>query len=403
MKKTNCDSNYDVIILGAGASGLQCARTAAERNLRVLLIDHNARAGRKITVSGGGKANFTNLRMGKEFFFGSDVDFVEPCLDAFSPKMLQDFYVQHGLAYEEREHGQLFGLESAQRFVDALCLECEKLKCQFVFQYAIDEVRVENNYYIVECHHSETQEKAIYSGTSLVLALGSSAWPQVGASPLGLSLAKQFGHKIKPFTPALTTLLMPSNWALKHLSGISLPVTINIQGISLSEALLFTHTGVSGPAVLQASCYLHAENMHQGIEIDFLPHMQLEEFLDTPECGKLFLRNFVNRHMPERLADALLPEDIARRKIAELSRKARKQAHQCVHNYRLIPEKKGSMQKAEAALGGVYTQDVNAYSMESLLRDKLFIVGELLDVTGSLGGYNLHFAFASGYLAGLNV
>ncbi len=405
MENINADNIYDVIILGAGASGLQCALTASERKLRVLLLDHNTSAGRKIAVSGGGKANFTNLHMGSAYYHGEDVSFVEPCLDAFPPKKILDFYIKHGLLWEEREHGQLFGLHTAQKLVNAFCQDCEDLGCEFLYNHSIQSVHRTEDIFIIHCSDKDQKEKTFFA-KSLVLALGSPAWPQVGASSMGLALAAQFGHKTKPFQAALAPLIMPKSWELAHLSGIALPVRICIAGAHINEALLFTHNGISGPAVLQASCYfnevLHG-NTVQSFEIDFLPHLHLETFLDAPECAKLFLRNLVNRHMPERLADALLPEDIARRKIAELSRKSRQKAHQCVHNYKIFPLKKDTMSKAEAALGGVYTQDINAWSMESLLTKKLFITGELLDITGHLGGYNLHFAFASGYLAGLNV
>ncbi len=393
-------SSYDVIILGAGASGLLCALTAAQRHKKVLLVDHNSHAGKKITISGGGKANFTNLHMSTDFFFGQDVSFAEPALQAFEPKQLLDFLAKHGLAWEEREHGQLFGLGSAKEFVQILVEQCQRYGCDFLLGESLERVDFVQEKYVVQTDMHTVQ------GQSLVLALGSPAWAQIGASDAGLALAKQWGHKAQAFSPVLTALQMPASWALAGLSGISLPVTVRVQrrdGLgeyAHSEALLFTHTGLSGPAMLQASCHWQEG---QPIHIDFLPHMQLEEILDAPECGKLFVRTLVARHMPQRLADALLPEQWARRKIAELSRKVRQELHASVHNYTVIPQKKSGMAKAEAACGGVLVQDVNAWSMESLLQERLFIVGELLDITGQLGGYNLHWAFASGHLAGLNV
>ncbi len=400
MTIQNTPLTYDVIILGAGASGLMCAVTAAKRGRKVLLLDHNEHAGKKIAVSGGGKANFTNLHMSTDFFFGQDVSFAEPALEAFEPRRILDFFVKQGLAWEEREHGQLFGISSAKTFVQALVEQCQYYGCEFALGQSIKKVSFDQGQYAVQ--GSDT----VYKGQSLVLALGSPAWGQVGATSFGLELAAQWGHKARPFSAVLTSLHMPSSWPLAGLSGISLPVTVRVQRsdgqgeYSHSEALLFTHTGISGPAVLQASCHWQEG---QAIHIDFLPHMRLEEILDASECGKLFVRTLVARHMPQRLADALLPEEWARRKIAELPRKIRQSLHACVHDYQIIPQKKGGMHKAEAACGGVLVEDVNAWSMESLLQERLYIIGELLDVTGHLGGYNLHWAFASGYLAGLNL
>ncbi len=404
-KKRN--EQYDVLILGAGAAGLMCALTAAQRHRKVVLIDHNDEVGRKISISGGGKANFTNLHMSPDFFFGRDVAFTEPALESFVPDTLLQFMAKHGLTWEEREHGQLFGLAPARDFAYILREQCQRHGCEFLLGHTFSQVRFEQGKYVVHCHAAQenTQER-IVEASSLVLALGSPAWSQVGASSAGVHLAKQWGHKALPFTPVLAPLHMPSMWPLAGLSGISLPVKVRVQRADTglyyehTEALLFTHTGISGPAVLQASCHWQDG---QPLHIDFLPHMHLEELLDAPECGKLFVRTLLARHMPQRLVDALLPEEWSRRKIAELSRKVRKTLHDCVHNYAIVPEKRGGLHKAEAARGGVLVQDVNAWSMESLLQERLFLVGELLDITGHLGGYNLHWAFASGHLAGKHV
>ncbi len=407
MKEQNLSYTYDIIILGAGAAGLQCALTAAKRGRRVVLVEHNEQIGRKISISGGGKANFTNLHMGSEFYFGDDPAFVKPSLKAFPPQKIMDFYLQQGLAFEEREHGQLFGLSKAQNFVQCMQEQCMQYGCEFLCSHKIDKLHYAHECYSLTCSSKDAPPKTL-NAQSLVLALGSSAYPQIGATSLGLSLAAQFGHTAKPFSSALAPFIMPKQWELAHLSGISMPVCISIQNAKYCDALLFTHTGVSGPAVLRASCHSQQSNAQhntlavQSMEVNFLPHAHLELLLDAKECGKLFLRNLVSRHMPQRLADALLPQEIAKRKIAELSRKDRQRAHASVHRHILTPQKKAGLEKAEAALGGIYTQEVHAKSMESRLQKNLFIVGELLDITGNLGGYNLHFAFASGHLAGLN-
>ncbi len=405
MMKQEKESFYDVIILGAGASGLMCAMTAAKRGRKVLLVDHNAKAGKKIAISGGGKANFTNVHMSPDFFFGEEPLFTEPALEAFTPKHILDFMMQQGLCWEEREHGQLFGTTSAKEFVRSLVQQCEKFACTFLLEHTLGEISFSQGLYTVSLTDANAFASTV-QGQSLVVALGSPAWAHIGATSHGLQVAAQFGHQARSFTPVLTSLHLPPQSALSGLSGISLPVTIRVQRADMphdfthKEALLFTHTGISGPAVLQASCHWQEG---QPLFIDFLPHISLEELLDAPECGKLFVRTLLCRHMPQRLVDALLPELWARRKIAELSRKVRKELHACVHAYSVVPQKRGGMQKAEAARGGVLVEHVNAWSMESLLQERLFLVGELLDITGQLGGYNLHWAFASGHLAGLHV
>ncbi len=399
MKNTMNKNTYAVIILGAGASGLQCALTAARRGLRVLVLDHNTYAGKKICISGGGKANFTNIHMGAAFYYGEDITFAEPALEAFTPKNLLDYLVSHNLSWEEREHGQLFGLQSAQKIVDAFMHDCEKWGCDFLFSHNIEKVECSQNLFKINTK-TKAGEIQQFCGENLVLALGSPAWEKVGASSFGIQLAQQWGHKAKTFSPVLTSLQLPNESPLLGLSGIALPVTITVADRVHKEALLFTHAGISGPAVLQASC---SWQQGQKIDINFLPHMHFEDFLDAQECGKLFVRNLLSKHMPQRLADAILPHMWARRKIAELSRKARKEVHNAIHNFSVTPKAKGGMHRAEAAAGGVLTKEVNPWSMESLLQKKLYIVGETLDITGQLGGYNLHWAFASGHIAGLNV
>ncbi len=388
---------YDAIILGAGASGLMCALSAAKRGLKIALIDHNSHAGKKIAISGGGKCNFTNLNMGSDYFIGSS-EFVEPALDVFSPKFMQKYFAKHALMWEEREHGQLFGCQSAKLLVRALVDDCKRHACHFFLEHSIMSCKKQNDTFEVTCTNND--EKKIFMAKNLVLALGSPAWANVGASDLGLKLAAKWGHSAKPFREALTSLQMPQNWALADLSGISLNVTLTTGNYSCSDALLFTHNGLSGPAALQASCHWQ-KNMP--IYINFLPQILFGELLDAKECGKLYSRTLLCRHIPQRLADKILPEALARKKIAELSRKARNEIIESVHNYSIIPISCGKMQRSEACLGGINTNEVDPWSMESYKEKNLYIVGELLNITGQLGGYNFHFAFASGYLAGLNI
>ncbi len=388
---------YDAIILGAGASGLMCALTAANRKLRIAIIDHNSHAGRKISISGGGKCNFTNLNMGSTHYIGEQ-SFVEPALDAFTPQKTLDLFRKYNLSWEEREHGQLFGTQSAKQFVRALVQDCLKLGCHFFLEHKIENLKKEENIYYINCHSE--QKKLQLKAKNLVLALGSSAWSNIGASDTGLKLADRFGHSYSPFSSALCAFHMPKHWNLAELSGISLIANIKTANYSCTDHLLFTHNGFSGPAALQASGHWQKNNP---IFIDFLPNTPLSDLLDARECAKLFSRTLICRHMPQRLADKLIPHDYARRKIAELSRKARNEICNNIHSYSTIPQNIADLSRAEAAKGGVNTTEVDPWSMASKKENNLYIIGELLDIAGQLGGYNLHFAFASGYLAGLNI
>lgn len=410
----------DVLILGAGAAGLLCARTAARRGRKVVLLDHAPTPGRKIAVSGGGKANFTNLHMDARHFIGHDehlADFCEPVLNAFGPRAVMALLSEHGLAWEEREHGQLFGLEKATLLVDALVRDCQKAGCLFVLGHSIEAIEHTTRGFVVratrEGNKGTTKETAetparearnkggarTITAASLVLALGSSAWPQVGASDAGAHWARHLGHHVHPFRPVLAPLHMPALWPLQGLSGISLKVRLRTRDYERVDDLLFTHSGISGPVTLQLSCRWQPG---QEIIMDFLPHTRFDALLDAPENGKLLVRTLLCRHMPQRLAEALLPEDLSRRKVAELSRAARTALRDAVHSHRVIPAGHDGLRRAEAAAGGVSTAQINAWSMESLLTPGLFVVGELLDVTGHLGGYNLHWAWASGYMGGQN-
>ena len=396
-------TKFDVVILGAGAAGLMCARTASARGLRVVLVDHAPSPGRKIGISGGGKANFTNLHMDASHYVGQDPAFCEPALSLFSPQDIQRILAAHRLAWEEREHGQLFGLSKAAHLVDALVQDCAKGNCLFSLEHVVENLQREGGRFAVAVRDISTAGQnsvRTLTAPSLVLALGSPAWPQVGASDAGARWARRFGHKVLPFRPVLAPLHMPPHWPLRHLSGISCKVSLRTGDYTRTDDALFTHTGLSGPAVLQISCRWQPG---QEVYADFLPHVRFDQVLDAPGNGKLLVRTLLCRHLPQRLADALLPEELARRKSAELSRAARTALRDCVHQHVMTPQGTEGLRRAEAAAGGVSTVDVDPWSMQSRLTQGLFVVGELLDVTGHLGGYNLHWAWASGYAAGLNV
>lgn len=384
----------DVLILGAGASGLMCAMTAAARGRRVTLVDHGGKPGRKILVAGGGKCNFTNTDVGPQNYVGLNPAFCRSALARFSPWEMVALLEEHGIPWEERDHGQLFCRRSATDVADLLTERCRALGCRFVLGSSVESASRDGDLFVVR------SEGATLSAQRLVIATGSPAWPQVGASDIGHRIARTFGHRIEPVRPVLVPLVMPQNWALAGLQGISLTAAISAGGATFTRDLLFTHRGISGPAALLASCHWLPATP---VTLDFLPGVDIAALCESPEHRRQLVRTMLARLLPERLAARLVPADIANRKAAELSRADRMRLIAGVQGHTVVPTGTEGLRKAEAAAGGVDTREVSSRSMESAHQQGLFFSGEVLDVTGHLGGYNLHWAWASGKAAGESV
>lgn len=383
-------NQHDVIILGAGASGLWAALTAAKRGRKVLVVDHARKAGRKILIAGGGKCNFTNIDISPANYHCKNKHFCKSALARFTPWHMVEYLSLHDIPWEEREHNQLFCTRSAADITDALCNDCLEHNVRFLFSEQITSVEKNDDFFDIKLTNS------LHRAPSVIVALGGSAWPQVGATDAGYKIARQFGHKIIPTFPALVPLVMPSNWKLKNLSGIALPVTIRCNNKQYTENMLFTHKGISGPVVLQISAHWKKGDT---IDIDFLPYASIEDILE--EAGsKPLLKTVLSRKLPERLASALIPKQLGEKQIAQLSKKDMKELHSCVHSFTVEPVGTEGMKKAEATGGGVATDDISSKTMESKLCKGLYFTGEVLDVLGDLGGFNLHWAWASGNAAG---
>lgn len=386
-------TNADVLILGAGAAGLMCARQAAANGLSVILLERGPVPGRKLAVSGGGKANFTNRTVSPRDYRceGSKGNaFCAPALKAFTPEHMLRLVDGWNLPFEERSQGQLFLTVSAQRLVRALMDDCRKHGCHIACGNTVTEVQAQPEGFSVQT------EGATWRGKALVLALGSPAWPQAGGSGAGFRLAEELGHSIIPPRPALAPLKLADSSPLLSLTGISLPVSVTLGQHQWQDDLLFTHDGLSGPAALKASLYW---NQGAALSLNFLPAQDVAALLDAPQTGKQTPRALLARYLPQRLVDALLPQEWARRKAAELSRGARQAIVEAVQKHCITPAATAGLKKAEACSGGVNTDEVDPKTMRSRVRENLFVVGELLDVTGLLGGYNLHWAWASGMVA----
>jgi predicted Rossmann fold flavoprotein len=386
---------YDVIIIGAGASGLMAAICAAKRGRRVLIADHAEKAGRKLLVSGGGKCNITNRHVSASDYFGEDSGFCSHALEQFTTGSILGILREADIATEERAYGRIFCRKGADEIVSYLLKTSVDGGVHFSLNTKVSEVS-HATHFRVKCEGVE------YESPHLLVATGGLAWPQTGATSLGYRIARQFGHRVTPLKPALTGFILPQDAPLLNLQGISLDVQLRIKGKSpaIEEPLLFTHRGISGPAVLQASCFLEKGDI---VTINFLPSDDAVALMHDPRNGRLFVKKLFMQFLPERLVRALIPGHLSERKVAELGRKDRIAIAGCIHAFPVCPDSSEGFSKAEVTMGGVRTGGLNPQSMESLLLKGLFFSGEVIDITGRLGGYNIHWAFASGYAAGQSI
>lgn len=418
----------DLLILGAGAAGLMAALTASHKGRSVVLAEAGPVAGRKIRIAGGGRGNFTNLQLGPEHYSGADPAFVRPALRAFPASAVLQLLDSFALPYDERDHGQIFGQLPAVRLVEALTTRILEQGTQILYHYEALTLHKTLHGFAVE--FDTPQGPVQHEARSVLLACGSPAWPDAGATSAGPRLLRDLRenmrehwrdteaerpvnfsdfHDAEPFRPALTPFILPPNNVLSGLQGLSAEVALQVGSRQFTLPLLFTHKGLSGPAALQASCFWQANSP---LIINFAPSADLKALMHAPENGKTPASTLLRRHMPQRLADRLFAEArqqltkanllnaAVERGVAQWSRPQREILLNLVHNFHIMPQRLEGMHHAEAAAGGIRTKNINPKTMESCIVPGLFMAGEVLDITGALGGYNLHWAFASGFLAG---
>ena len=390
----------DILILGAGASGLFCALAASAGKgeaPRILVLEKNDAPGRKLLLAGGGKANVTNRSVSCRDYVGENPKFASTALQRYTPGDLLAFLEASGIAVEDREYGQIFCRHSAVALRDMLAARCRNQGCRLLTHQRAREIRASDHGFSV------ITETASFDTTILVLATGSPAWPASGADDSGLLLARSLGCRIVPLRPVLTPLLLPQTSPLPALAGISLPVRIRCSAPAspaFEQPLLFTHKGLSGPAALQISCWWRKGDW---LRIDFLPRMDLPALLHAPTSGKATFSGLICRYLPARLARALIPLELAEKaaqRIAELSRADRQALCAAIQEHTVYPLRSQGLARAEACAGGIDTAGINPRTLESLTKPGLFFCGEALDIAGQLGGFNLHWAWASGRLAG---
>jgi predicted Rossmann fold flavoprotein len=386
-------ARFDVIILGAGASGLYCAMHAARRGLRVAVIDHADKPGRKIRVSGGGKCNFTNLEVAPANYLCANPHFVKSALARHTQWDVIGFFADHGVTYEERDHGQLFTLKGAGHLAGILVDQCNKLGVEMLLGRSIEAVDRTGTADAPGSFRVNTGGE-VFKTEALVLALGGPSWPQVGATDLGFRLAGQFGLPIVRPRPGLVPLVFARDERAlcEELAGNALPVTIECNGVRFTDPLLFTHKGISGPAVLQISSYWREGDP---VFIDFLPGQSVADLVEEHRTSTMQLRTLLALVLPKRLPPLILSDSLAGTEVSQLSKQQIEVAGNRVHRLRIVPASTEGYAKAEVTVGGIDTDHFSSKTFECKDVPGLRVIGEALDVTGHLGGYNLHWAFAS--------
>jgi predicted Rossmann fold flavoprotein len=384
--------HYDVVVIGAGAAGMMCASVAGQRGRRVLLIDHYPKLGEKIRISGGGRCNFTNLLARPECYLSRNPDFCRSALARYGAADFIALVERHSIPYHEKQLGQLFCDRSARDIIAMLQAECDAGNVAWWMPCSVERVERKGEGFTID-----TTRGVVATG-SLVVATGGLTVPKIGATPFGYRLAEQFGVAVVPPRPALVPLALNPE-ALAHygeLGGVSVPVEIRCGRGRFREDLLFTHRGLSGPAALQISSYWDG---HDPVTIDLLPGTSVTESVRSRATTTRF-DNVLAEHLPRRLAQAWCREHGAERTLGELGVARIAQLDESVHDWRVQPSGTLGYNKAEVTLGGVDTRELSSKTMAALEVPGLHFIGEVVDVTGWLGGYNFQWAWSSGYAAG---
>ena len=386
---------YDVIIIGAGAAGLMSAIEAGKRGRKVLLVDHAKKIGEKIRISGGGRCNFTNVNTHPSKFISKNPKFVISALKQYTQNNFIDLIKKHNIKFHEKKLGQLFCDESAQQIIDMLLLECQTANVFVKKEITITDVGKENQQYFITVGYDK------YLCESLIIATGGLSVPKIGASKFGYDIAKKFNLNIVETLPALVPLTFNEKILAmcKELSGLSLEAIVFFDKIFFQEGMLFTHRGLSGPSILQISSYWKIGN---NIRINLSPKLDILKFLEVEKKSnpKQDINNIIAEILPKRLTSMICKENNISGNISELSNKLLKKLSESINAWIINPTGSEGYRTAEVTLGGVDTNEISSKTMMSIKNPGLFFIGEGVDVTGHLGGYNFQWAWSSGYVAG---
>lgn len=396
---------FDVIIIGGGASGLFCAITAGQRGRSVLVLESSNKVGKKILMSGGGRCNFTNLNIEPECFLSANPHFCKSALSRYTQWDFISLVEKHGIAYEERKHGQLFCKGSAKEILAMLRDECDQAAVKIHTQCEVSSITAPehntDNQYILNTNLGK------FRANSLVIASGGLSIPKMGASNFAYKMASQFKTPLLPTCAGLVPFTFSDSFkeVSERLSGVSQEVILSTQNKQFQERILFTHRGLSGPAALQLSSYW---NTSESIYINLLPNNDVASIINKSkkENPKLLLRNLLSKHLAKKLVqelETLFWPDWHDKCITNIPDKVLKNIAMNISAWELKPSGTEGYRTAEVTMGGIDTDSLSSKTMESKTQAGLYFIGEAVDVTGHLGGYNFQWAWSSGYVAGLVV
>ena len=388
-------NKYDVIIIGAGAAGMMCAIESGKRGKSVLLVDHAAKIAEKIRISGGGRCNFTNINTNPKNFISQNPNFSISALNQYTPHDFIELIKKHNIAYHEKTLGQLFCDHKSQLIIDMLLSECNQANVKIKKSFVVDKVEKVNDDYIVINNNDE------YFSKSLVIATGGLSIPKIGATDFGYKIASQFNLNIVETQPALVPLTFTDEILslCNELSGLSLNANISQGNISFEEGMLFTHRGLSGPSILQISSYW---SQGDSININLCPRDNLGEILQDKKNTKP-KQNIISilcEFLPKRLAMIICDKNKFKGNISELSKQSLDKINNIINSWRVTPKGSEGYRTAEVTRGGVDTDEISSKTMMCRNHPGLFFIGEVVDVTGHLGGYNFQWAWSSGFVAG---
>lgn len=387
----------DVVVIGAGAAGLMAAATAGYRGRKVTVVDMGKKPGRKILISGGGRCNFTNEGASAENYLCQNPHFVKSALSRYSAQDFIELVDRHGLNYHHKTLGQLFCDNTAQDIVDILLTECEWAGVELALRSEVISIAKNDTGYLVITNNEH------YQCESVIVASGGLTMPKLGASPIGYKIAEQFDLNVLPTTAALVPFTLHEHDKKKFdgLSGISIPTEVSTNnGITFKENILFTHRGLSGPAILQISSFWQAGNT---ITINLLPEVNLHNTIIQwrAEQGQKSTKNLLATLLPKRFIEAMVKsKEIPDKAINQLSHDEITSLENYLHNWQIKPNGTEGYRTAEVTLGGVDTNELSSKTFEAKKAPGLFFIGEVIDVTGWLGGYNFQFAWSSGVACG---
>lgn len=379
---------HDAIIIGGGAAGLFCAFSAGRRGKKVLVLEHNAEVGRKILISGGGRCNFTNIHTNPENFISQNPHFCKSALSRYSPQDFVNLVQKHKIAYYEKKLGQLFCRDSSRAIVEMLLAECRAARVEIKTGGSVTGVE-KNKTFTVETSNG------IFESNSLVVACGGLSFPKIGATDLGYRIARQFKLKIVETRPSLVALVLEGE-SYRSLAGVSLDTVVTAGKNSFRENILFTHRGLSGPAILQISNYWQKGN---SISIDLLPDSNAITLLEKGHASNQTIGNYLSQFIPQRFTKDFAERNFPNKPLSQLNKKDLEKIGKSLNNWQVKFRETEGYDRAEVTLGGVSTAELSSQTMESKKIPGLYFIGEIVDVTGWLGGYNFQWAWASAFAA----